>query len=159
MATASIAVEVHSTAPGCVAFIPMTGPYAQIPATFGRLYGWIARHGLTPGGMPIGVYFTDPALGEDTARWELRAPLAGDRSDAPVDEAGCGIKHVTSYLVASTIHRGPYEGIAQVYAELGAWIRANGYTSIGPPEEVYRSEPTTPPDETVTEIRVPVAKG
>lgn len=76
-----------------------------------------------------------------------------------MDEAGCGIKHVASQLVASTIHRGPYERIAPVYAELATWIRANGYTPVGPPEEVYFSEPTTPPEETVTEIRIPVAKG
>jgi effector-binding domain-containing protein len=142
----------------CVAYIPMTGPYAQIPAAMGRLYGWVARHGLAAAGMPSGVYLTDPAEGERTARWELHAPLAGDPPDAPVDVSGCGIKHVAARLVASATYRGPYERIGPAYAELAGWIRTNGYVVDGPPEELYFSEPSTPPEETLTEIQIPVAK-
>ena len=155
----SLAVEIETTEPACVAYIPMTGPYAQIPAAFGRLYRWVAARGLAPAGAPSGVYLTDPAAGEERASWELRAPLAGDARDAPVDAAGCGVKHVAAQLVASAIHRGPYERIAPAYAELAAWIRARGYVVAGAPEELYLSEPSTPPEESLTEIRFPIAKG
>ncbi len=143
--------------PACVAYLPMTGPYAQIPAAFGRLFGWLSARGLRPGGMPSGVYLTDPAAPGEP-RWELRAPLSGEHADAPPDAAGCGVKHVPPQLVASTMYRGPYERVAPVYRQLAAWIDAHGYANAGPPEEVYFSEPGTPPEETVTEIRIPVAR-
>ncbi len=148
---------VKTSEPACVAYLPMTGSYAQIPTAFGRLFGWIAAHGLRPGGMPSGVYLTDPAS-PDEPRWELRAPLSGDHPDAPPDAAGCGIKHLPQQLVASTMYRGPYERVAPVYGRLVAWLAAQGYAVAGPPEEVYFSEPGTPPEETLTEIRFPVAR-
>ena len=156
--TSKLCVEVKVTDAACVAYRPMTGPYAQIPAAFGRLYGWISEHRLAPSGMPSGVYLTDPAQGEQAARWELRAPLTGDHADAPVDASGCGIKHVAPQLVASATHRGPYERIAAAYTEMAEWIRAHGYAVSGPPEELYASGPGTPPEETVTEIHFPVAR-
>jgi effector-binding domain-containing protein len=151
-------VQLKVTDPTCVAYLPMTGPYAQLPAAFGRLYGWVAEHGLAPAGMPSGVYLTDPALGEEAARWELHAPLTGDHADAPLDACGCGIKHVPPHLVACTTYRGPYERMAPVYAGLAEWIRAHGYAICGPPEEFYRSEPGALPEATLTEIHFPVAK-
>ncbi len=151
-------VEVKTTEAGCVAYIPMTGPYDQIPRAFGRLYGWVARRGLAPGGAPTGVYLTDPAAGEAAARWELQAPLVADAPDATLDADGCGVKHVGPRLVAAATYRGPYERIGPAYAELAAWVQANGYAVVGPPEESYLSEPSTPPEETLTEIHFPVAR-
>jgi effector-binding domain-containing protein len=150
-------VEVKTTEAACVAYIPMTGPYSQIPGAFGRLYGWVAQRGLRPGGMPSGVYLTDPSTGE-TPRWELRAPLADDADDAEVDASGCGIKHVAPRLVAASTYRGPYERIAPAYAEIAAWIRSNGYAVVGPPEELYLSDPSTRPADTLTEIRFTIAR-
>ena len=128
---------VKTSEPACVAYLPMTGSYAQIPAAFGRLFGWLSGRGLRPGGMPSGVYLTDPAAPGEP-RWELRAPLSGEHPDAPPDSAGCGVKHLPQQLVA--------------------WLAARGYAVAGPPEEVYFSEPGTPPEETLTEIRFPVAR-
>ena len=142
-----------------MAFAPMTGPYAQIPATFARLYGWIASRGLEPTGAPTGVYLSDPAEGEARARWELQAPLAGNPADAAPDASGCGIKRIAARMVASTVHRGPYDQVAAAHGALAAWAKANGFVIAGPPEERYLSEPGTPPEGTVTEVRLPVARG
>lgn len=155
--TVKLCIELKSTAPACVAYLPMSGPYTQIPAAFAHLYGWVAAHRLAPGGMPSGVYLTDPASGDAPPRWELQTPLAADHVDAAVDADGCGIKHVAPHLVASAMYRGPYERIAPAYAEIAEWIRAHGYEVAGPPEERYCSEPATPPEDTVTEILFPVA--
>lgn len=152
------AVEVKTLDAECVAYLPMTGPYDRIPAAFGQLYGWLAQRRLVPGGPPSGVYFTDPARGEAPARWELRAPLAGDPADAPVDAVGCGVKRLAPRLVAAAVYRGPYGGIAPAYAALASWIREHGYTIVGPPEELYLSEPATRPEDTLTEIRFPVGR-
>lgn len=155
-----ISVDVRTTDPQTVAFLLMRGPYSQMPEALGRLYGWIAQHGLQPAGMPSGVYMTDPAtVPPEQAVWEVRAPLAGDPPDAQPDSSGCGIKGVGPALVASTVYTGPYEEMAPVYADMEAWVRANGYELAGPPEEVYCSDPAdTAPADYVTEIRMPVAR-
>lgn len=154
-----IDVQLKTTDPETVAFIPMHGPYEQIPEAMGRLYGWVGQHGMQPVGMPAGVYLTDPKLGVAEAAWEVRTPVAGDVPDTPVDEAGCGIKHVDPHLVAFAMHHGPYESIGATYDELMAWVEANGYRIVGPPEELYFSDPeTTAPADYLTEIRFQVAK-
>ncbi len=154
-----IDVQLKTTDPETVAFISMHGPYEQIPEAMGRLYGWVGQHGMQPVGMPAGVYLTDPMLGPEKAVWELRTPLANDLPDTPIDEACCGIKHVDPHLVAFSMHRGPYETIAKTYGELSAWIETNGFDVVGPPEELYFSDPeTTAPADYLTEIRFPVAK-
>ena len=153
-------VDLKTTEAQTVAFIPMRGPYSKMPEAMGRLYGWIAQHGLRPAGMPSGVYFTDPAtVPESEAAWEVRAPVAGAQAEVPPDDTGVGIKRVTPMLVAYGMFRGPYEEIAPAYGEMAAWIAANGYHVAGPPEETYFSEPSTPPQDTLTEIVFPVAKG
>jgi effector-binding domain-containing protein len=60
--------------------------------------------------------------------------------------------------VASALYRGPYDRMAPAYAEIAAWIRSHGHAVAGPPEERYCSEPSAPPEETLTEIRFPVEK-
>jgi effector-binding domain-containing protein len=155
-----IAVDLKTTEPETVAFIAMRGPYAQIPEAMGQIYGWVAQHGLQPTGMPSGVYLTDPAAGDESeAAWEVRAPVAGEPPEAEPDASGCGVKTVPAHLVASTMYRGPYEQIAPAYKDLEAWTVANGYDIVGPPQELYYSDPaTTPPEEYLTEIRFQVAK-
>lgn len=156
-----IDVEIKTTEPMTVAYLPMKGPYAQIPEAMGRLYGWVAQHGMQPTGMPTSVYYTAPDAGpESEALWELLAPIAGDVAEQQPDESGCGVKHLGPQLVASALYRGPYEAIGSVYEELGAWIATNGYSPAGPPSETYLSDPAdTAPEDYLTEIRFPVAKG
>ncbi len=153
-----IDVQLKTTEPETVAFIAMSGPYDLIPEAMGKLYGWVGQHGMQPVGMPAGVYLTDPSVGQAEAKWELRAPVAGVVQDRPVDETCCGVKHVDPHLVAFAMHRGPYDTVASTYAELAAWIDTNGYVAVGPPEELYFSDPeTTAPEDHLTEIRFPVA--
>lgn len=144
--------------PSVVAFLEMHGPYSQMPRAFGTLYGWIARHGLTPSGMPVGVYFTDPAVTpESDAAWELQAPLDGDPADAAVDAEACGVKHLDAHTEARVMHRGPYDSIASTYQGLVAWIAEHGYVMAGPPMEAYLSDPAdTAPADYLTEVRFPV---
>lgn len=152
-------IQLKTTEPETVAYIEMHGAYAQIPEAMGTLYGWVGQHGMQPAGMPGAVYMTDPALGEDTALWELHAPLAGTVADVSPDASCCGVKHVEPHLVAFAMHRGPYDTVGSTYSELMLWIENNGYEFAGPPEELYLSDPnTTAPSDYLTEIRIPVAK-
>jgi len=153
-----IEATVEQVEPTVVAFVEMRGPYAQMPQAFGTLYGWIGEHGLTPNGMPRGVYFTDPGVTpESESAWEVQAPLAGDPADAAVDERGCGVKHLGAHMEARTLYRGPYESIAPTYEALMGWIAEQGYTISGPPMEAYLSDPAdTAPADYLTEVRIPV---
>jgi effector-binding domain-containing protein len=151
-------VEIKTTAPETVAYLSMRGPYAQIPEAMGRLYRWVSQQGLQPAGMPAGVYFDDPqTVKEDSSRWAVQTPVAGDPPTLD-DSDGMGIKRVEPRLVASVMYHGAYEHIAPTYDQLGEWIASNGYRIVGPPEELYYSDPaTTAPKDYVTEIRFPVA--
>jgi len=153
--------KVITTETATVAYVTMRGPYAQIPETMGRLYGWIGQHGLTPVGMPEGVYFTDPAeVPEAEALWEVRAPVSGDPAETEPDESGIGVKRIEPVTAASTMYKGPYNDIAPTYEALVGWIAENGYEISGPPSELYYSDAEkVPPSEYLTEVRIPIAGG
>lgn len=155
-----IEVTVKQTEPMSVAYASMQGAYAQIPAALGRVYGFAAQSGLIPTGMPHAVYYTAPDAGpESEALWEVWAPVAGEPAETAPDASGLGIKRVPAKLVASAMHKGPYETIEPTYRELAQWVADEGYAMAGPPEELYYSDPAvTPPEEYLTEILFPVRK-
>lgn len=155
-----IEVTVKETEPTSVAFASMRGTYAQIPAALGRLYGYAGQSGLTPTGAPHAVYFTPPDAGpEAEALWEVWAPVEGEPLETGPGETGLGVKRVPGKLVASTMHKGPYETIEPTYHALAQWVTDEGYDMAGPPEEIYYSDPAnTPPEEYLTEVLFPVSK-
>lgn len=153
-------VQIKMAVPETVAYLPMQGPYAQVPMALGRMYQWIAEKGLSPAGMPRAVYYSTPGVGpESEARWEVQAPVQGSADEQACDASGCGVKRVDARQVASIMYKGPYDGIASTYVALQEWVDSNGYSIAGAPEELYYSDPNdTPPDEYLTEIRFPVIK-
>lgn len=151
---------IKRTEPTTVAYLPMTGPYSQIPEAMGRLYRWVMEGPLEPAGMPIGVYLTDPAeVPEAQAAWEVWAPIAGEEAEVRPDESGVGVKPVPVMTVASIMHRGPYEDVGRTYDRLMTWIGEQGYEVAGPPMEVYYSDPDeVAPEDYLTEVRLGVRK-
>jgi len=145
--------------PAVVAVLSMTGSFAQIPEGYGRLYGWVAAHGLQPVGMPSAVYLTMPDMPESDAVWELWAPVGGDVPEAEADESGIAIRHVPGYQALSVMHIGPYDSIPPTYEAAVTWMAAQGYQMAGPPMERYYSDPDeVPPEQYQTEVLMPVAK-
>lgn len=156
-----IDVSVKQTEPMNVAFLSMHAAYSEIPQAMGVLYSFAGERGLRPAGMPRAVYFTPPdgADGASAPDWELWAPVADEVAAAEPDERGLGTKQVPAMLVASTTYKGPYDGIESTYRELGQWIPEHGYEIVGPPMEIYFSDPAeVPPEEYLTEIQFPVEK-
>ncbi|MBI5231759.1 MAG: GyrI-like domain-containing protein [Coriobacteriales bacterium] len=152
--------SIEETAPVTVAFLQMTGPYEQIPEAFGRLYHWIGQSGIPHVGPPHGVYITPPDETPDAGPvWEVWAPIDPDTPESPPDPGGIGVKKVEPLTVAKTVHVGPYESLESPYHQLAEWIDAKGFASSGPTMELYLSDPDeVPPEQYVTEIRMPVAK-
>jgi len=155
-----IQVKVRETGSCTVAFIAMKGPYSQIAEAFDKLYGWIGEKGYIPAGPPSGVYFNVPGQVPDgELAWELRSPVAGDTAASALNEQGLGVKKLDSVQVATTMHKGPFDTVAQTYEAMVNWINENGYEIVGPPDEVYITNPQdTPPDKSLTEVRFPVRK-
>lgn len=54
------------------------------------------------------------------------------------------------------MYRGPYAGIAPVYAEMAAWMEQNGYEPEGTAYEYYYNGPDGPQDDLLTRIVMPV---
>lgn len=152
--------EIRPIEPQTVAFLALWGSYDQIPAGYGRLYGWLARHGLESTGMPQAVYLTDPAAGPpESAAFELWAPVTPETPEQPPDAEGVGVKRADMGTAAVAVHVGTYDTIEQTYDALWAWVCGQGFEVCGPPSEVYFSDPaTTKPEEYRTEVRVPVRK-
>ncbi len=156
----TIDVTVKKTEPITVAFVAKKGPFSLISETFGMLYRWIGEKGYIPTGAPVGVYFNAPGqVPDEELLWELRSPIAVDAAPSGPDEQGLGVKKVEGAQVASTMHKGPYDGVGATYGALAGWIAENGYQIVGPSEELYLSDPDkTPPEELLTEVRFPVRK-
>ena len=156
----AIEVTVKKTEPVIVAFLSVTGPYTLIGESFGKLYSWMGEKGYIPSGPPLGVYLNDPGeVPAEELLWELQSPIAGDIAPSDPDERGMGIKKLDETEVASTVYKGPYEGMGNIYGELVGWIMGNGFEISGAPSEIYLSDPVkTPPQELLTEVRFPVNK-
>ena len=160
MFQAEIDAEVKTLPARSVGYIVMHGPYDQMPRGFAKVYGWIGALGLEPAGMPMAVYLTDPSkTPEFEATWELWAPFEGDAPESGPNEKGLGVKNIEETTVASTTHKGPYESMRPTYTALQRWIADRSYEPSGPAAEVYISDPNeVPPEETLTEILIPVKK-
>lgn len=152
--------SIKQAEPMTVAYVAMSGSYEQIPLAMGTLYTWVSERRLHPVGIPMGVYLTDPGgAPESEAVWEVWAPVAGEPADEGPDTRGLGIKKLPAMMVASVVHRGPYDTVAPTYSALEAWVAEQGYTVAGPPREAYMSDPATvPPEEYLTEVQFPVQK-
>ena len=153
-------MTIKTTEASDVAFIRMHGPYSQIPEAIKTLYIWVGIHMMQPMDMPTAVYYTVPENGDDSnAQWEIFTPIKGEHPSREPDKKGCGIRRREAQLVASTIHVGSYETVGTTYEALAEWMTEQGYRMSGPPEESYLSDPKdTPPEEFLTEVRLPVEK-
>ncbi|MDP9028598.1 MAG: GyrI-like domain-containing protein [Actinomycetota bacterium] len=60
-------------------------------------------------------------------------------------------------VVASVVHEGPYEQMAESYASISAWIHEHGHRIAGPTREVYLNSPTHVAEDLLrTEIQFPI---
>ena len=157
--TSHIEVTIKQIEAQTVAYADRKGPFDQIGSVIGELFAWMGKKGYIPDGPPGGFYFNSPEeVAPAELLWELYCPLAGEVPITEPGAEGIGVKKIEPREVAATIHKGPMEKIGQVYPDFASWIEANGYEIVGPAEEVYFSDPKTPPEEMLTEVRFAVRK-
>lgn len=112
---------------------------AAMDRIFSELWGYLERVGGQAAGPAFARYLAETA---DSFSFEAGFPLA-----KPVPCQGrIGLGELPGGRAAVTTHVGPYEGLAQVYPALEAWIGQQGHTPNGAPWEVYVTDPSQEPD-------------
>lgn len=138
-----------------------TGPYMEIGTAFERLSAWAAGRGLLgPAARSFGVYYDDP---ESVPAHALRsdAALLLDRNvEGDVEGNGVRMIELAGGRHAVIVHKGPYAELESAYRWLyREWLPTSGETPADRPcHEEYLNDPRAlPPEEWLTEIRLPLA--
>ena len=120
-------------------------------AHFGEVYGYVTQIGQQPAGMPFSRYHSMDGESVDIeCGIPINAPLDGTDRVRPGELPGG--------IVATVIHKGPYEGLPQTWSALFEWLGAQGLKPGGAPWEVYLTDPGAEPDSSKwrTQIFFPV---
>jgi effector-binding domain-containing protein len=133
------------------------GDMEAVSAVLGELYGQLvafaAGNDLEITGAPLTLTAELPG---DTWQFEAALPVRLERTIVP--DGAIQVKQTPGGAALVIEHVGPYEGLAQVRAQLDAWAIAYGHTRSGPVQDIYVSDPAdTPPEALVTRIIYPVA--
>ena len=140
-----------------VAYVRHTGPYAECRGAWERICEWAGRKGLIgPDTQFVGVSYDDP---EVTPPDKLRYDACVTVGDGVAGEGEVGIQEIGGGPYAVALHRGAYARLGETYAHVcGVWAPKSGREfRVEPCLEFYRNDcDTTPEDELVTEVCVPL---
>jgi effector-binding domain-containing protein len=128
--------------------------YRAIGSLFGKLYGSLGPLGGQGAGVAL---LHDAEFREQDVDAEVGVYL---KHEAQVREPLKSYQ-LPSVTVASVVHHGAFEHIAEAYGALLRWIETNRYRPAGPTREIFLrvSTPVSREDPSnVTEIQVPVEK-
>ncbi len=152
-------VEIKQMPEQRVAAVRHQGPYNQIGEAFGRLGAIAGPAGLfaKPGAAMIALYHDDPeATPVDQLRSDAGVAVTGE-AELPKELAE---HRLPAGRYAKTVHVGGYDRLGDTWARfLGEWLPESGERlGSGPSYERYVNDPrTTPKDNLLTEIYVPIA--
>jgi effector-binding domain-containing protein len=126
----------------------------DIGAGFGALFAYLGGLGEYPSGAPFALYY-GPEFDPEDFEMELCVPV----NRLLEGEGDIVAREVPGGLAAVTIHKGPYSEMEQVYSDLDAWMKENGYEYAGPARELYMNDPgQVAVADLLTEVSIPVAK-
>ncbi|NNF28929.1 MAG: GyrI-like domain-containing protein [Gemmatimonadetes bacterium] len=166
--------ESHAQKPEEVTYGPILG--AQVHMTsgsdpaeigkafgtaFGKLVGYIQATGAQPQGPPRAIY---TAYGPGETAFTVVMPLASG-AEGGTPDGSVVVDEVPGGRALRFVHLGPYEKLRDTYGDITNWMIKNGRMESGsdwekytPMWEEYVSDPdSTPPDELVTHIYLPLA--
>jgi len=137
------------------ACLPCQGPYSTFGDKIGELTQFLQAQNIAPMGPLIGVFYSDPNLTKpENLQWEIGFPVMESNVQAPLR-----FRQWTFTTVLEGTYTGPYEKSPGIYADMMAWLEANGFVQAGPIMEKYLSDPnSTKPEDYKTEIWVPCRK-
>ncbi len=153
----SMDVRIEKFASLQVAFVRHIGPYAECGTAWQKLCSHPAVQGaMNEETLAVGISYDDPAVTEEgKIRYDACVTVADDFQGSD----GIGTQQVDGGDYAVTVHKGSYDGLHDCYRRLfGTWLPDSGREAQSAPSlEIYRNSPEeTPPEELITEIRVPL---
>lgn len=146
--------EIHRLPMRETAVVPIDVPPEEFPDAIGHAIGEVATAmgaaGVDLAGPPFARYL---AFGP-RIRAEVGFPVQRPAPDVGRVVAG----RLPGGRVASVVHVGPYDGLAETYGLLTRWLGELGLRMTGDMWEVYWSDPETDPDPATwrTEIFAPI---
>ncbi len=150
----AVTVTVKTVEPFSYVCIPYTGSLANIQEVVGNLFLYMQQQEISPMGEMIGVYHTDPSLGEpEKQQWEIGFPVSEHAFPLqPLQRKQWIFKDV-----ATAIHTGMPDMTGETVAKINEWLEVNGYEVAGPVLEIYRNFDPENPQRSQLRIEIWVA--
>jgi DNA-binding transcriptional MerR regulator len=129
----------------------LTDFHHELPQLIRGLLDELAAKGGVCAGAPIFLYY-------DNFYDESFDPQRVDVEVAwPVADANQANNKLPAVQAASYTYVGPYDGLEVAYGAMFSWLNENGYKACFPTREISINDPaTTPPEQLVTQILIPV---
>jgi len=135
-------IEIRALRLRHVASVRETIARNDITEALGRMYQAVnealAKQGVEPTGAPFARYHE---FGQNVDL-EAGMPVA----NAILDEGDVRASQLPGGPAAIAVHAGPYEGLANTYDAIEAWMKSAGRTPDGGPWEVYLTDPSSEPE-------------
>jgi len=158
-------IKVVEREPVEVLYVRRTGDYMQSAGeAWGVLMGFAYEQKIKHKKNLMGKEAVMYGIGHDdpniTPQGELRYDACLSYDDKSVEPSGeIGVKHIDGGRYVNYLHKGAYEGLKEVYANMMAWIMENEY-ALGnrPCFEIYhnRDPRRTKPENLRTEVFIAV---
>ncbi|WP_229592001.1 AraC family transcriptional regulator [Pseudodesulfovibrio sediminis] len=141
-----------------VYFVRHVGPYAECASAWETLCGWAGPKGLIrPEVRFLSLNHDDPDV---TAPEKIRCDVCMTvEAPTPAPQPPISRKTIEGGRYAMTVHHGPYEKLAETYAQLcGQWAPQNGYEIEAQASiEIYLNSPKqTAPEDLITQVHIPI---
>lgn len=150
MSTVTIDVTHREEQPAAV--VCAHAAVAELPAFLGAAYGEVltalgAQH-VAPAGPPFARYRPSGDGFDVEAGFPAARTVTASGRVQPATLPGGD--------VATSLHRGDYAGVGEVYRAITEWLPAHGYAVAGAPWESYLDGPEVPEPRTL--VSVPCAR-
>ena len=141
-----------------VASVRHMGPYDKCDPAWSTLCEWAAPKGFLGGQTGfIGLCYDDP---ENTPTDKIRYDACITVDQKVTTDGNISVQDVEAGDYAVVTYKGNYSGLKDIYGNIfNTWLPASGreHRTGTPCVEVYLTDPkTTPADENITEVQVPL---
>lgn len=123
----------------------------QIESIHQKLYEKIMGHMKTndieQDGAPMAIYHD---WSDSSAVIEAGIPI----TDSVETQGNINLRKSPTGKVITATHYGSYDRLPETYYSINEWIKKNGVMPIGPPWEVYITDPATEPDRSKWETNI-----
>jgi len=120
----------------------------RIGAAFEEVSNYLVQSGALFQGPAVAYFIPGPSDFDVSAGFVVSAAISGDGNVVPAELPECD--------AVVTTHLGGYDTLPAAHEAMQSWMRANGHEPSEEMWEEYWSDPSTPPEQTRTDIVWPV---